>query len=243
MKLAFMADIHGNSWALKSVLADIRKKGITDIYDLGDSLYGPLDPQGTFELMRMNDIKSIRGNQDRDIINFSEHESANPTLKYIQRLLNQEAKNWLGALQPTRTIAHNIFLCHGTPEKDNEYLIEQLYPGYVGIKDFNSLFSYIKTIKEGIIVCGHSHCPRLIEVSDKIIINPGSVGLPAYSDDHPIPHRMENFSPKARYCTLDLNNDCSIEQIAVSYNHETAARQAEKNNLPDWAKWLRTGLA
>ena len=87
------------------------------------------------------------------------------------------------------------------------------------------------------------NCPRLVELQNRILINPGSVGLPAYSDDQPIPHRMENFSPKARYCILDLNNGCNIEQIAVSYDFENAARQAEKNNRPDWAKWLRTGLA
>ncbi len=140
-------------------------------------------------------------------------------------------------------INNKVFLCHGTPEKDNEYLIEDLFPGYVGIKDFDNLFAYIKRIKEDIIICGHSHCPRLVEVHNKVLINPGSVGLPAYTDNQPVPHRMENFSPKARYCILDLKNGCNVEQIAVSYDHESAARQAENNNRPDWARWLRTGIA
>ena len=30
MKLAILADIHGNSWALHSVLADIKEKGINN---------------------------------------------------------------------------------------------------------------------------------------------------------------------------------------------------------------------
>jgi putative phosphoesterase len=243
MKIAITADIHGNSWALRSVLADIKAKSITEIYDLGDSLYGPLDPQGTFELICMNGIKSIRGNQDRDIIQSVNGEFANPTLKYISQVLSQEAKTWLAELKMIRTIDQKVFLCHGTPQQDNEYLIEQLYPERVGIKDFDILFPYISMIKERIIVCGHSHCPRLLELHNKMIINPGSVGLPAYSDDRPVPHRMENFSPKARYCILDLNNGCDVGHIAVSYDHETAAGQAEKNNRRDWAKWLRTGIA
>ncbi len=82
MKLAFISDIHGNSWALRSVLADIKTKSISEIYDLGDSLYGPLDPQGTFEIILKNGITSIRGNQDRDIIQSVNCEYTNPTLKY-----------------------------------------------------------------------------------------------------------------------------------------------------------------
>ena len=31
-KIAIIADIHGNITALKTVLADIKKRGITDIY-------------------------------------------------------------------------------------------------------------------------------------------------------------------------------------------------------------------
>jgi len=243
MKIAFISDIHGNSWALRAVLADIKARSISEVYDLGDSLYGPLDPQGTFELICMNGIKSICGNQDRDIIQPENGDAANPTLKYTREVLNQEAKNWLAELKMTRTINNKVFLCHGTPERDNEYLIEDLYPGFVGIKDFDNLFAYIKRIKEDIIICGHSHCPRLVEVHNKILLNPGSVGLPAYSDDQPVPHRMENFSPKARYCIVDLKNGCNVEQIAVSYDHESAARQAENNNRPDWAGWLRTGIA
>jgi hypothetical protein len=45
--LAVLADIHGNRWALEAVLADIRGRGIRAMVNLGDSLYGPLDPAGT----------------------------------------------------------------------------------------------------------------------------------------------------------------------------------------------------
>ncbi|MFM8723505.1 MAG: metallophosphoesterase family protein, partial [Planctomycetaceae bacterium] len=39
---ALISDIHGNLEALKAVLADIRSKGITEIFCLGDVVgYGP----------------------------------------------------------------------------------------------------------------------------------------------------------------------------------------------------------
>ncbi|MEH7463144.1 YfcE family phosphodiesterase, partial [Bacillus thuringiensis] len=39
MKIAIMADIHGNKDALQAVLTDINNRGIQSIYYLGDSLY------------------------------------------------------------------------------------------------------------------------------------------------------------------------------------------------------------
>lgn len=58
-KIAVLSDIHGNSWALEEVIKDIEKRGIKNIIDLGDSIYGPLDPMGTYKLLTQNKINSI----------------------------------------------------------------------------------------------------------------------------------------------------------------------------------------
>ena len=39
---AVLSDIHGNRWVLEAVLDDIRRRGIRDLVNLGDCLYGPL---------------------------------------------------------------------------------------------------------------------------------------------------------------------------------------------------------
>lgn len=44
MKTAVLSDIHGNKDALKAVLEDIKYRSIDKIYNLGDTLYGPLFP-------------------------------------------------------------------------------------------------------------------------------------------------------------------------------------------------------
>ena len=50
-----------------------------------------------------------------------------------------------------------------------------------------------------VIACGHSHVPRLVHLPDgTAIVNPGSVGLPAYTDDGLPPHISETGSPLAR---------------------------------------------
>jgi hypothetical protein len=49
------------------------------------------------------------------------------------------------------------------------------------------------------VLCAHTHVPRFVSVSDGLVVlNPGSVGLPAYAHQLPIPHVMEVGSPEAR---------------------------------------------
>ena len=243
MKIAILSDIHGNSWALESVLADIKQKGINKIYDLGDSLYGPLDPKGTFDLIKEWNINSICGNQDRYIVENIDKDHENKTLSFVLNELSVHATDWLQALPKERVIDDEIYLCHGTPNNDTEYLIEKIYSDYVGIKQFETIDKQLSGVKQKIVLCGHSHSPSIIETTEKTIINPGSVGLPAYDDDLPLPHKIENHNMKARYCILDLTGNLIIEQIAVSYDFEKAAERAEMNKRDDWAKWIRTGRA
>ena len=51
MKLAAIADIHGNCTALEAVLADIAALGISEVVNLGDHLSGPLEPGRTADLL------------------------------------------------------------------------------------------------------------------------------------------------------------------------------------------------
>lgn len=243
MRIAVLSDIHGNSWALKEVLNDIKQRGIDNIYNLGDSLYGPLDPAGTFELIKKWNIISISGNEDRKIIDSIDNPGTIPTLMYVISVLGKDALYWLRELPFSRIIENEIYACHGTPQNDSEYLLEQLQPGYIDIKDYSVLNKALENINEKIVLCGHSHTPHIVDTGSKTIINPGSVGLPAYDDDLPVIHKIQNHSPLTRYCILDLAENFKIEQVVLPYDFEVAAKRAEQNNRPDWAKWLRSGMA
>jgi predicted phosphodiesterase len=83
MRIAVISDVHGNYWALTSVLKDIDKRKPDLIVNLGDSLYGPLKSNDTFRLFRSYDIISISGHQDRTIIGNLRDESNNMTLRYV----------------------------------------------------------------------------------------------------------------------------------------------------------------
>lgn len=240
-QIAVLSDIHGNRLALEAVLEDIKKQGVKRIVDLGDSLYGPLDPIGTAQLLIENNIPSVKGNEDRLL--FETHED-NPTLEFVLGNLRSEHLSWIENLPRTYEF-NEFYLCHGSPEKDTKYLIEEVKEEGVFVKEPYKLLRDVSSIKQQIILCGHSHIPRIIYlINGKYIINPGSVGLPAYKDDVPYPHIMEAGSPHARYCIITKQNtNFGFETIAVPYNWEEAALMALKNGRTDWATWLRTGRA
>jgi len=74
------------------------------------------------------------------------------------------------------------------------------------------------------------------------VLNPGSVGWPAYDDDHPHPHVIEAGTPHARYAIADDRaGTWAAEFRAVSYDWDGAARIAEGNDRLDVARALRTG--
>ena len=62
MRQAIISDVHGNSTALKSVLADIKRRGVDEIVSLGDIIgYGP-EPVLCLELVKEHCSWSLLGN-------------------------------------------------------------------------------------------------------------------------------------------------------------------------------------
>jgi len=242
--IAIISDIHGNSWALKEVLKDIKAKGIEVIINLGDSIYGPLDPKGTFNLLTDNNVISISGNQDRIILENLNSKSEIETLEYVKAQIDNNIIDWLKLLPFDYVFENMIYCCHASPDNDSTYLLEKLQPNCVSVKNNIEIDKKLKNIKQKIVFCGHSHVPRTVETITKTIINPGSIGLPAYDDDLPILHKMESFNNYAKYSILTKKgNIMKIEQVTIPYDFEKAAARAESNNRNDWAKWIRTGRA
>ena len=86
---------------------------------------------------------------------------------------------------------------------------------------------------------------RFVPLSDgSIVVNAGSVGLPAYSLNLPVPHKMEAGTPHARYALAENAGDgWHVSLRAVPYDWGKAAALAVSNGFPEWTKALRTGFA
>ena len=67
MRIAVLADVHGNSLALEAVLADLGRRGADLLVNLGDCASGPLWPREATERQMALDAVTIRGNCDRAV--------------------------------------------------------------------------------------------------------------------------------------------------------------------------------
>ncbi len=244
-QLAIISDIHGNRRALEAVLDDIDHRGIDRIVNLGDCLYGPLDPAGTADILIKRDIPTARGNEDRIIVEPSKESEHSPSLDFVREQLSPEHIKWVKTLEMTAVVYGEFLLCHGTPEQDTEYLLREVLETGVVSRTSEELTAKLASCEQSVILCGHDHVPCTVSLPDgRLIANPGSVGLPAYSDDLPFPHVMETFSPHARYSIVFKGaGGWRIESIAVPYDWEWAVEMAGRNGRPDWIPWLRTGRA
>ncbi|UCF71213.1 MAG: metallophosphoesterase family protein [candidate division WOR-3 bacterium] len=241
-KYAIISDIHGNCGALEAVLADIRTRAVRDIINLGDALYGPLDPSGTAELIVDLNIRSVRGNEDRMICSARENELS-PTLQYVRSRLKREQVEWLSCLPCTATIDNVLFACHGSPRSDTEYFFWHINPDGKVLRNGCEMEKMVKKISCRVVLCGHDHVPRSLFLNNgTLVVDPGSVGLQAFQDETPHRHAMQNHSPHARYTILtEGNGTWHAEHQEVVYDWEAASSLAGKNGRADWAFWLRTG--
>jgi len=239
---AVMSDIHGNVWALETVLEDIGRRGIKHIINLGDTVYGPLEPQATVERLMELPVISIQGNEDRLL--FEKPVSpVTATVERVMKRLTRESIDWLAAQPATAVAGKELFLCHGTPASDETYLLERASSRGGTLNDSGFIQAQLASVRQPVVLCGHSHIPRVVHLSGgRLIVNPGSVGLQAYTDDTPEPHIMECGSPHARYAVLSKTRDrWAIEEISLPYEWKKAADAARRSGRNDWTVWLERG--
>ncbi|MER5170320.1 metallophosphoesterase family protein [Thioclava kandeliae] len=242
-RFAVIADIHGNSDALGAVLADIDSQGIGQIINLGDHFSGPLDAAGTAARLRSREMLSICGNHDRYLIT-REPAAMGRSDRVAYDQLSFADLDWLRALPKVLELEGGIFACHGVPRSDESYWLERVGPdGVPRTASLSEIEAEAEGVDAGLILCAHTHIPRLVRLPDgRIILNPGSVGCPAYDDDEPVPHKMQTGSPHASYAVVERR--AAGWQAAfryVAYDNAAMVARAEAEGRAEWARALTTG--
>ena len=75
---------------------------------------------------------------------------------------------------------------HGTPGRDNVYLLESVQAGGAVVQaSAEAITARLGAVRQTLLLCGHTHIPRVVAAGGKLIVNPGSVGLQAYADEFP----------------------------------------------------------
>lgn len=242
MRLAVLSDIHGNLAALEAVLADSTAQGVDAMVNLGDILSGPLQPAETADRLIALGLPTISGNHERQLLELPV-ERMGPSDRATAACLRPHHRAWLAGLPDHLWFGEDVLLVHGTPASDLEYCLETVTPEGLRAASADEVAARAGDGPARLILCGHSHVPRSIALGDgRLVVNPGSVGLPAYAEDWPLPHVVETGSPHARYAIVERGaGGWTASLRAVAYDWAAAACLAEARDRPDWATALRTG--
>lgn len=221
------------------------------------ALGGPLASARTADLLMQRQIPMIAGNHERQLLTFPPAKLS-PSDACTASEISNVQRAWLASAPPTLWLADDVFVCHGTPHSDLHYWLETVtndfgQHGSRGVRAATQA-EVIERMGTGphlaasLIICGHTHIPRVVSVNSPssgrliTLLNPGSVGLPAYDDLHPYPHHIETGSPHARYAMAEKTPaGWRIDLRSVMYDFESMARLAQSRQRPDWAVALRTG--
>lgn len=242
MRIAIVADIHGNLPALKAVVRDIGRRGVDAIVNLGDSLSGPLLPLETAQYLIAQNWVHLAGNHERQLLTQGPGQwGASDEFTHSQLTPTEFA--WLASLRPSVQYSPEVLLCHGTPTSDVAYFLETVEPSHVRAATLLEVDERLGRVEAELIACGHTHVPRSVRASTgQLVVNPGSVGLPAYDDVHPYPHVIETGSPNARYAIIERLADTWVSTlIAVPYAHRAMAKLARARQRQDWARAVSSG--
>ena len=243
MRFAVLADAHGNLLALQAVLADLHAHAPDLVVNLGDLATGPFDPAGSADAQIALGCPTLAGNHERNLV---EGDDTSGSVAFARARLSAAHMAWIGRLPATLSLADSeVFACHGSPAGgDLDYLLDDVGSGRAVLAPDNAIRPRLAGIGAArLVLCGHTHMSRVVQVGDVTVVNPGSIGMPAYTDESPVPHAIETGAPHARYAvvTRKPGGAWSAELRAVAYDWDRAAQQAQMNGKPSVARWTATG--
>jgi diadenosine tetraphosphatase ApaH/serine/threonine PP2A family protein phosphatase len=224
------------------IFARLARRGADLTVNLGDICSGPLFPCETADRLMALGLPTICGNHERQLLTLPHDRMGLSDLYAIERL-NVKQREWLETLPETHWLTDGVLMVHGMPASDLQYFLHTVEPAGLREASIAEIYERAGEIDAEVILCGHTHLPASIALPDgRLIVNPGSVGLQAYVDDHPYRHDVETGTPHARYARLKrLSGRWSVEAIQVAYDWNSAAKQAQLQGREDWAIALRSG--
>ncbi|MEO9823713.1 MAG: metallophosphoesterase family protein [Paracoccaceae bacterium] len=238
-----MSDIHGNIAALKAVLADIERRGISKIVNLGDTISGPFDAKGTADLLMSLDLPTVRGNHDRQLYDRPKAEMGKWEAWVIDDLSSDHGE-WLRSFPLTLEV-DGLFLCHATPAKDDENWLDFRSPAdRLVARDLAEVEARLGSVSAPMILCGHTHTPRSVKLPNgQRIANTGSVGCPAYLDTRFDPAFVhQTGAPDARYAIVEsVEDDWRVDLVGVPYDPSEMIALAKAKGAENWVRAISTG--
>ena len=174
MRVAALYDVHGNLPALDAALAEVERDGVDLIVSGGDLVSGPMPVEVFDRLSARSDVRYLRGNADRLVVEARPGEQAELHAWCAERLGAErlaEVASWPLTVELEVDGLGRVVFCHAIPRAD-EPIFTRLTPD----ADVEEL---MQGVEADVVVCGHTH----VQVDRRLpsglrIVNAGSVGMP-----------------------------------------------------------------
>lgn len=232
MKIAVFSDIHGNHVAFEQCVKYVLERNISTFIFLGDYLGEFSYPQKTMELLY--DLKEqytcffVKGNKEDYWINRRydtncQWKDGNRTVGAMQYCYENQTEKDIDFFQSLFIAqeihfegASSIMACHGSPNKNNEKMLP----------DNDKTNQIIDECACTYILCGHTHMQGVIERGDKVVLNPGAIGVSLHS------------SGKAQFMILHQNGqEWEHEFVSIDYDKDTVIRELRESGLEERAPY------
>lgn len=231
-----ISDIHSNEEALNSVLRNVSRKKYDKVLCLGDVVgYGGSPNQVTKKIQKIKNLKIVRGNHDKAVIDDKEmanfNNSAKIAAKWTMATLTKENLNFIKSIpKGPIEIDEGIVICHGSPIDEDYYLFSE-FDAYQVFENFkfdvcffgHTHFPCIFALTEKGVTFSYlrgSHIVEILKKGVRYLINPGSVGQPR--DRNPNASFAE-FYPEVGKFVLKR----------VEYDIEKAKKKILREKLPE----------
>ncbi|MFC7489027.1 MULTISPECIES: metallophosphoesterase family protein [unclassified Knoellia] len=221
-RVVVLSDVHGVLPVLEAVLAEPDVAGADLVVVTGDHTAGPMPVETLDALTSLGDrIVLVRGNADREAVAIrSGADSAHPESLWAAHALREDQIAVLAGLPHPVTVDiagfGPVLFCHGSPRDDDEVvLVDSPVPAWQ-----NALSTVPDEV--GTVACGHTHMPFVRLVDRRLVLNPGSVGMP-YGRTGGAWALLDHGQVSLRHTEIDVDAVC--------------ARIIAESEYPDRAAW------
>ncbi|HEY7719019.1 MAG TPA: metallophosphoesterase family protein [Pedococcus sp.] len=220
--VAVLSDVHGVLPVLEAVLAEPDVRSADLVVVTGDHAAGPM-PVQTLDLLVALGERGVlvRGNADRELVGITRGEPCeHPESVWAAGQLRADQVALLEGLPHPVTLDVDgfgpVLFCHGSPRDDDEVvLVDTRLERWAEV--FADLPESVRTV-----VCGHTHMPFARLVDRRLVVNPGSVGMP-YGRPGGAWALLRDGQVALRHTPVDVDAVC--------------ARVVAESGYPDRAAW------
>jgi predicted phosphodiesterase len=203
MRVAALADIHGNLPALRAVLAQLDSGGGADAIVVAGDVVGGALVREALELLdaRPERLLWIRGNSEREAVAAWDgaavaRDAAGRAAAWSARALDRQWRERL-ASWPIADDLDGVCFCHGSPRRDDETLTRQTPE--------EALREALSGVSEATVVGGHTHQQVIRALPGApTYVNAGSVGMPYEGRPGAFWLLLEDGEPSLRETAYDV---------------------------------------